>query len=133
MELSQLRHAGPAQLQRPRSPSGARGRVAIGSWPAVVHFCAPGFRDDGREPILTRLTALASLNVDVIVSGSNLVTRAAKDATTSTPIVMVANVTPVEHGLVASLAHPGGNVTPGLPYGCGTEPVGQGALVQRLK
>jgi len=47
----------------------------------------------------------------VIVSGNNVATRAAKEATTSIPIVMANNGLPVETGLVASLAHPGGNVT----------------------
>ena len=54
---------------------------------------------------------LVGLRVDVIVSGNNLTTRAAKEATTSIPIVMANNGLPVETGLVASLAHPGGNVT----------------------
>ena len=54
---------------------------------------------------------LVGLKVDVIVSGNNVATRAAKEATTSIPIVMANNGLPVETGLVASLAHPGGNVT----------------------
>jgi len=57
---------------------------------------------------------------DVIVCSSNPITQAAKNATTSIPIVMAGNVAPVKSGLVKSLAHPGGNVT-GLSYGVGPE------------
>jgi putative tryptophan/tyrosine transport system substrate-binding protein len=54
---------------------------------------------------------LVALNIDLIVAaGVNAVT-AAKNATGSTPIVMVTAADPVKFGLVASLARPGGNVT----------------------
>jgi len=56
----------------------------------------------------------------VIVSSSVPVTRAAKEATTSIPIVMATNYSPVDAGLVASLARPGGNVT-GLAVDTGPE------------
>src|SRR5262245_20427607 len=62
-----------------------------------------------------RLPALAAelvqLNVDLIVTFLNQETLAATQATASIPIVMVLGVYPVEAGLVASLARPGGNVT----------------------
>ena len=64
---------------------------------------------------LDRLPALATelvrLDVDVIVSGGSQTTRSAKQATTTIPIVMAADSDPVRNGFIASLAHPGGNVT----------------------
>jgi putative ABC transport system substrate-binding protein len=62
-----------------------------------------------------RLPALAGelvrLKVDVIVTQSNVAALAAKHATQTIPIVMAIAGNPVEAGLVASLARPGGNVT----------------------
>jgi len=54
---------------------------------------------------------LVQLKVDVIVSPWTPAARAAKGATTSIPIVFVAVSDPVGSGLVASLPHPGGNIT----------------------
>ena len=64
----------------------------------------------------TRLPALAAelvrVNVDVIVAVSPPAIKAAKDATTTIPVVMAfSGVDPVKAGFVASLARPGGNVT----------------------
>jgi putative ABC transport system substrate-binding protein len=56
-------------------------------------------------------TELAQLPVDIIVSFGSQATRAAKQATTTIPIVMRAIGDPVRAGFVASLAHPGGNIT----------------------
>ena len=63
---------------------------------------------------------LVGLRVDVIVCATSLPTRAAKEATTSIPIVGVSFNTPIEGGLVASLGRPGGNVT-GLSSDTGPE------------
>jgi putative tryptophan/tyrosine transport system substrate-binding protein len=49
--------------------------------------------------------------VDVIVASSQAPALAAKRATTTIPIVIVNATDPVEVGLVASFARPGGNVT----------------------
>ena len=53
---------------------------------------------------------LAALPVDVIVTGNNFVTAAAKAATSTIPIVMVAPGSGAR-GLIDSLARPGGNIT----------------------
>jgi putative ABC transport system substrate-binding protein len=55
---------------------------------------------------------LVRLKVDIIVAaGGTLAIRAAKQATSTIPIVMRAGIDPVEAGFVSSLAHPGGNIT----------------------
>ncbi len=54
---------------------------------------------------------LVRLKVDVLMMGSTPAALAAKHATTTIPIVMVAMSDPVGSGLVASLARPGGNIT----------------------
>jgi putative ABC transport system substrate-binding protein len=54
---------------------------------------------------------LASISVDVIVAFGTPPSQAAQAATRTIPIVMAAVGDPVRAGLVASLAHPGGNVT----------------------
>jgi len=54
---------------------------------------------------------LVRLNVDVIVAAGVEPTRAAKQATTTIPIVMGQSGDPLGLGLVASLARPGGNIT----------------------
>jgi putative ABC transport system substrate-binding protein len=54
---------------------------------------------------------LVRLKVDLIVATGSPSTRAAKNATSSIPIVMAAVGDPVGFGFVASLARPGGNVT----------------------
>ena len=54
---------------------------------------------------------LARLKVDVIVAANPAAVFGAKRATATIPIVMVNTPDPVQLGLVASLAHPGGNIT----------------------
>jgi len=54
---------------------------------------------------------LAESKVDVIVAVTGFGAREAKRATSTIPIVLVADPDPVGNGLVESLARPGGNVT----------------------
>jgi putative ABC transport system substrate-binding protein len=64
---------------------------------------------------LDRLAFLAEelvrLKVDVILASTTPAIQAAKNATTSIPIVMMGAADPVGIGFVASLARPGGNIT----------------------
>src|SRR5207249_8140341 len=67
---------------------------------------------EGMSERLPDLAAeLVSLKVQVIVALANTGAVAAKHATQTIPIVMVAVGEPVATGLVASLARPGGNIT----------------------
>jgi putative ABC transport system substrate-binding protein len=71
------------------------------------------YRDaDGQ---LNRLRALAgelvAQNVDIIVTVNTPPSQAAKEATSTIPIVIAVSADPVGAGLVRSLGNPGGNVT----------------------
>ena len=69
------------------------------------------YRWADRDERLPDLAAeLVRLRVDVIVTGANEA-FAAKQSTKTIPIVLGTSQGPVETGLVASLAHPGGNIT----------------------
>lgn len=63
----------------------------------------------GRLPELA--AELVRLKVDIVVSAGPTVTRVAKEATVTIPIVMGFDDDPVGSGFVASLARPAGNIT----------------------
>jgi len=66
----------------------------------------------GRSKQLPELVAdLVRLKVDLIVAATPQPVQAAKEATTTVPIVMVAVADPVTYGFVTSLARPGGSIT----------------------
>jgi ABC-type uncharacterized transport system substrate-binding protein len=67
---------------------------------------------EGRNDRLPELAAeLVRLKVDVLVTTGPAAVRAAKQATSTIPIVMGAVGDAVDFGFVASLARPGGNIT----------------------
>jgi putative ABC transport system substrate-binding protein len=67
---------------------------------------------DGRDEQFPRLASeLVRLKVNLILTRGTPATLAAKSATRTIPVVMTAVGDPVVTGLVASLGHPGGNVT----------------------
>src|SRR6516225_3219990 len=63
------------------------------------------------DQLAAAVSQLASLPVDVIVTSGSAATQAARQATTTIPIVMIAVGDPVRAGFVASLARPDANVT----------------------
>jgi putative tryptophan/tyrosine transport system substrate-binding protein len=80
----------------------AEGRDVVFEWQS-----ARG--DYDRAPELA--SDLVKHDVDVIVVESTIAARAAKRATSTIPIVMAVVADPLASGLVASLSHPGENVT----------------------
>jgi len=69
---------------------------------------------------------LAGMKLDAILTTCTPSTRIMKEATSSTPIVMVAVSDPVRQGIIASLANPGQNVT-------GTSSQAEDLLAKRLE
>ena len=91
-----------ATVQRLRELGWVEGRTI-----AIEYRWAEGFGE--RLPELA--ADLVRLKVHVIVTGGSTAVIAAKQATSSIPIVFAAAADPVGSGLVASLARPGGSVT----------------------
>jgi putative tryptophan/tyrosine transport system substrate-binding protein len=69
------------------------------------------FAEGKLEQVSGNAAEVVRFKVEVIVTGGSTDTRAAKEATSTIPIVMVQDNDPVASGFVASLARPGGNVT----------------------
>ena len=78
------------------------GKNVVVEWPSA----------DGKPDRLPTLAAeLVRLKVDIIVTAGPSATRAAKEATSTIPIVMTQDSDPIGTGFVVSLARPGGNIT----------------------
>jgi putative tryptophan/tyrosine transport system substrate-binding protein len=71
------------------------------------------FSEGVGERWLALAKELVALKVDVIVCGTTPAALAAKQATTTIPIVIPTAIDPVGAGLAESLARPGGNITGG--------------------
>ncbi len=74
----------------------------------IIEWRADGGNRDRQRAIAAELV---HLKVDVIVAVGGGDIRAAKEATSTIPIVMAQASDPVGSGFVASLAQPGGNIT----------------------
>jgi putative tryptophan/tyrosine transport system substrate-binding protein len=74
----------------------------------VVEYRVAGGKVERLDDLLAELIRL---KVDVIVTGGTPAALAAKRARTAIPVVIGAMGDPVESGVVASLARPGGNIT----------------------
>src|SRR5262245_1961955 len=110
--------------------------VMVGSDPIdpVTKAFVHGLRDlgyiEGRNLVLERRSAegrferideiaaeLVNLKLDVIVTGSgDFMAQALQRVTKSVPIIVSGSFDPVGAGLVASLSHPGGNITGFIEY-----------------
>ena len=116
----------PAQAQQPKKIQRI-GFLSSGSLGSFVAF-RQGLRDlgyvEGKNLIIeyqksegnftraqARAAELVRLKVDVIVTSGATDTRAAKEATTTIPIVFLQDPDPIGNGFVTSLARPGGNIT----------------------
>ena len=116
--------AQPAKVARvgylgPTSAAGAKSRIEalraglrelgyVEGKNLVIEF---RWADDKYERLPALMAELTGLKVDVIVTHSTPGTRAAKQATTTIPIVMAHAGDAVIAGLVANVARPDGNVT----------------------
>jgi putative ABC transport system substrate-binding protein len=82
----------------------------------VLEIRARGAKTDRLSDMATELVRL---KVDIILTFGLSALRAAKKATSTIPIVMIMGSDPVRRGFVASLAHPGGNLTGVVTRGLG--------------
>jgi ABC-type uncharacterized transport system substrate-binding protein len=88
---------------------GLRERGYVDGQNIVIEYRFSADRNDRLPELAAELVAL---KVDLIVASGSPASFAAKGATKTIPIVMPSlNADPVATGLIASLAHPGGNIT----------------------
>ena len=120
-----------APLAASAQPTGKVPRIGV-LWESTIAPRADAFRQgllelgfkEGQDIVIETRTAegrvggmsalaaeLVQRNVDVILTTGTTTTEAAKRATTTIPVIMTFVSDPVEAGFVASLAHPGGNIT----------------------
>lgn len=98
----------------PHTPSGAAFRQRLSELGYVDgKTIAIDDRYAGGDPqrLAELAQELAASGFDVIVTSGTTATAAMKQATSTTPIVMAAGGNALAHGLIESLAKPGGNVT----------------------
>ena len=126
--------------QQPRMPViGLLGAAIANDWARYISAFRHGLRDAGYvegdnvtieprwannqyEQLPGMAAELVQRQVTVIAALSTPAAQAAKAATTTIPIVFTTNRDPVQIGLVASLSHPGGNITGATNLGVEVEP-----------
>ena len=114
-----------------RAESGGWGLSHVGTR-NFMRLCSRAFRNSGTRRAVTWSSSadtqgnrterfqefaaeMVRLKVDIIIVVTTPAALAVKSATTTIPVVFPNAINPVETGVVASLAHPGGNVTGGAP------------------
>src|SRR5262245_21029672 len=128
LSLALVSIAGEAQQATKVTPIGYLSGPSLATIAARIEAFRQGMRElgyvEGKNIVIEwrsadgkfdRLPALAAelvrLKVAVIVTSGGALTRRAKEATSTIPIVMTNDPDPVGDGFVSSLARPGGNVT----------------------
>src|SRR5439155_9493746 len=113
---TKLPKIGVIALDFPGDSSGCVARVldglaALGYVEGKTHVLERRLAEDRPDRLPGLAADLVRLKVDLIVSASAPAAVVVKDATTSIPVVLASSFYPVESGIIASLARPGGNVT----------------------
>ena len=106
-----LHSSGPGWLTGDAAQALAEGLRELGYVEGVNLQWEYAFVDGDAGRLRERVIGLVHRPVDLIVTGGTREVLAAKEATTTIPIVMGIVGDPVGIGVVASLARPGGNVT----------------------
>ena len=110
--IGYLGNQSAASAATARLADGFREGLAAGGWVDGQTVRVERRWAEGRPERYPELAAeLVRLNVDVLVTPSSQATKAAKEATSTIPIVFIAVGDPVGAGFVSSLGRPGGNVT----------------------
>src|SRR5882762_4180188 len=110
--LSPQKSTEPASTQREPFERGLR---ELGWTPGSNVIVEYRFAEGKVERLPELAAEFIRLGMAVIVTRGTAATRAARQATDTTPIVMSAVDEPSRHGFIASLARPGGNIT-GLAF-----------------
>ena len=103
--------SGESRTHSPCLEALRRGLSELGYVEGRTYILEPRWADGHIEPIPRLAAELVGLKVDVIVSAAGPAAEVFKNSTTSIPIVLASSFYPVELGVIASLAHPGGNIT----------------------
>jgi putative ABC transport system substrate-binding protein len=106
-----LWHAGSAAEEAPYLKALRQGFSDLGYVEGRSIILEHRFPAEIPERFVRLAAELAALDVDVLVAANRLDALAAQRATSTIPIVFVYVADPVDSKLVASLAHPGGNMT----------------------
>jgi putative ABC transport system substrate-binding protein len=88
-----------------------KGMIELGYVEGQNFLMEPRYGAGKFELMVEQATELERAGVDVIIAGPFDALRAANQSTSRVPIIMTPSADPVVAGIVASLDHPGGNIT----------------------
>jgi ABC-type uncharacterized transport system substrate-binding protein len=110
-KIPRIGFLGPAGPDEPSTVAFRRGLRDLGYVEGKNILFEGRYLEGALDRIPSLVAELVHLKVDVLVLVNTPAIRAAKQATSTIPIVMVVATDPVATGLIDSLARPGGNVT----------------------